>query len=409
MSARGPDEPALSALDAQGPCSVEGRVVDAHGAPLADVPVLVYRPALVGDSPASPFSGPAAWSVPRARVRQELARGSTGEGGTYRIDGLPPGVAIVRVLPGPGLDAVRETELAPGAPARVDAACAPFAWVTGRVLTPPGPLDKLQVLVGADGVAGDCLPEMWEPHAESVVAAVQPDGAFRAGPLPGGAAKLVVLWRTTGVWSDVIELAARRVELTPEREAEIELDLRARYPGTLRVHLVIDGAPAPGNWVTLSAAGRSRSGWGRTTSRRGVAELVGAGGEHHVWIEAGDGSFRHRVDEPATVPPGSVARLQVDLRLAPGTLRVLDAATGSPLRRTFVTVLAGDASDHRPLRDHLVTDDTGAVELVCPVGARLRVGRAGDRALETGDLDALAAVEWTRAGPRPAEVALGRR
>ncbi len=401
----------VARLQDAGRARIEGVVRAGDGAPLADTAVILYRPALLDDSPESPFFKGWVWSdEDERRFRKEVGRTTTGPEGRFVLSDAATGHAIVRVLPGPGLEVVRELDLLPGDAPWLDVLCGPFSYVVGELLVPPGvSLEGLEVLVGVSEHTQHKSIELWEPDVEAAGSRVRPDGSFRVGPLAIGETCIALVYSATGVERDRGDgLILRDIDFSVDRPGDVGLDfdLRADFWGNLEVALQVDGAPADGYTITLANDVHWAQG---TTSGGGASRLVAAGGDYRVRVQPRDRRFEVVLENAVTVPPGGVGRTRVDLALERHELRARCEEDDTAASNAKLLVMTTDR-DGRVLQSRVTTDDAGGVQLAYPAGtvlwitpdAQERWPRFWTREL----IDDLPAVEWTDVGPVPAVVEL---
>ncbi|MCU1373214.1 MAG: putative cell wall-binding domain [Actinomycetia bacterium] len=354
--------------------ALAGRVVDATGAPVADVCVVAMG--LAGPD------GPG------------IAATSTGSDGRYRLGGLLPGTYSVGFSdcdPVPTyVDTTRTgITVVEGAASAADATLALGGFLAGRAVDSSGtPIGSVCVLVA-------------DPATEGQLGATTTarDGTYRVGPLPAGTA--IVLFSDCGPTPSLIAqflgggldvAAARRVSISPAVTAagnDVTLVRGATIAGT-----VDDGTGTPHRGACLSADVPGAT--GLSTGASALAETDGtfvlgglAAGTYHVGVgrcPATDGAGvdisvaagQRVTDVRLALPASHVARLagsgRVDTAVAvAGSLpssTVLLARDDSPVDALAATPLAAflDApllltpSDHLApsvlayLREHKVTD-----------------------------------------------------
>lgn len=282
-------------------------------------------------------------------------------------------------------------------------------WLVGKLIGPPeASFEGLRILAN---------PVQTEPGEEEArmdlrrpEVPVAKDGTFRCGPLPAGETRVILQlpeielpgfggsMSTEGMGRDL-----GTVTLAPEADTEREFDVRDLFPGSIRLRVRVNGAPAasalvevvnadPGNviaTVQLDANGEGTSG----PVFPGVHRLVSG---------PGDGTWIHLASVQPVVKSGVRVDVEFDIQLFRGTLHLIDAGSGKPLAASHI-VLAPEEMREAPQTARVRTDDQGIVELSLPAGRFL---------IETGEMAGFfdpatsAVVDWTSSGPIPKELAL---
>ena len=230
------------------------------------------------EGPDGPVAGATVWS--------QSAKATSGADGTFTLDGVTPGPAVVIVAAKRGLTATKESRFevaADGPSPEVVLRLAKSAVVRGRVTTADGsPLRDARVAVQPKT---DDPQQVWinmQPVDWRNAHAVRPDGTYEA-ELGGTSGSFVV--HAMDAAHGTAESAAITVQ---EGRADYEADLRLGAGGVLRGRVTTGGRGVAGADVTLTKHVEQDGGMRFRTS------MIGGGGAT-VWAVTGeDGSFEAR-------------------------------------------------------------------------------------------------------------------
>jgi hypothetical protein len=248
----------------------------------------------------------------------------------------------------------------------------------------------------ADFAVERLCEDTWLP-LEAVPASDVP--TFRARRLPPGRAGLV--WRGPQVglpdgfdgWDNSAPLGAWGVvELAAGRTERVEVDVRVRWPGSLRVQVMRDGAPLADHVVEIAPLDGAAV-TGAVSDHDGVALVRHVPpGDWELFVRPVERAWRFRVPERATVLPGIELPVVVAVPLAKGSVRLVDATTGEPLAMRRVWLFEQDDRS-----TSLTSDAAGRLSLELPPGSYgVQDGSGGKRV----------GLEWGAAGPLVQEIAL---
>lgn len=234
--------------------SVSGRVTYDDGAPAAGTAVALVRPALDGDSDASPLIQMGGMGSPEGMFRRELATTTSDQGGGFRLVAPRDGSYLVRAAMGDGTDAFSELFTLAGEHREgLELVLSRPGSISGTIHAPAGAaVEGLTVWIRPDlpgGRGGELI------HRTS--AALGADGRYSISSVRSGPATVYLALppfvRHGGGWSSIsqwsIEHPYGGVELgTVEIPAggTLEQDFTpADFPGTLELHVRVNGRPAP--------------------------------------------------------------------------------------------------------------------------------------------------------------------
>jgi hypothetical protein len=383
---------------------VAGRVVTgAHKTPFAGAKVVLAQK---GSEESGFFSD---------GMRTDTKEATSDAQGRFAFEGVAAGEWIATASRGPLFTArsaltvaagtaVRETEIVLPAP----------AWLAGKLIGPAGAsfgdLRALAVPVAKDEAEAERLNDAAYFAREDAAAKITPAGTFRLGPLPAGDVRVSLLLPdivfpsesgSSSIDGQSIDLGT--VTLSAEGDTGKDFDVRDRSPGTIAVHVRVNGQPGASHLVVVNEQGEFP---------RAAATIVldAQGFGHSAWIKPGTYSFEtqptgnawiDRASARPTLKSAESIELDIDIALVKGRLHVLDSATGKPIPNGDISLHFDDENGGGSAR--VKTDSKGDADLQLPLGKfRVIAGTV------TGYFqpDRSVAIEWTPAGPVPAEVKL---
>ncbi|MEE8468282.1 MAG: hypothetical protein V3T22_07490, partial [Planctomycetota bacterium] len=191
------------------------------------------------------------------------------------------------------------------------------------------------------------------------------------------------------------------VEVQAGEEAWVDFDLTQTFPGAIVLDVSVNGEPAPSLVAVAAQSGEGRDqarvvGHLDAQSRVRLFPLFIGDWDLYVWPIEMIWTYRHPV--PVPLGPAGEVELTIDITVAGGRVRILDAADGTPLVQRNIWVV-GVMGKH-------ITDSEGWIDL------RLTPGTYELR--DTGDGEGLGyggpptSLNWTSAGPGREEVRLTR-
>lgn len=411
-------------------------VVDAEGWPLAEVDV----PSLQGN-----IVRPVEIGLGRGRVvggvvrRGDLAQVVPGvEVALYRIiEGAPgtPSMSVPRwtrsdakgrfvftgVPKGTWLLCCREGELVTKAVrVRIESNSGPAVRArlrfpelfpfTGRLLAPAGASwDGLRIGLHRQGDlgSGEVDADSEASYPVSALSEIGEDGRFRIGPVAAGSYLLAIdqpdplrhVPTRMGVFApSPINLGP--ITIGPGATLHKEIDLGKRTPGFLRVSGTLNGKSLAGLTVLVVRARDRRyavNGVRLDAKGRGKIGPVPPGA-YRLLVQDPDGVWLH-LGERCVVPAGGVAEGRVDVVTTPGTLRLVNNATGDPLTGRLALRLAGLPATAAATLD---PDEEGRLRMDLPAG-RYFLHRVDQDGKKVGRKKT---IEWTAGGPVPSVLAL---
>jgi len=331
-------------------------------------------------------------------VEERTLEDATGSDGTVTFDRVTPGEYGLFAELG-DLTATEESfEVGEGADARVTLRLPESGALAGRITGIPA--EAFAALRAETALIG--APDRWPPRMRGEGSVeIDAEGRFLiTGLLPcehtvrmrTGTSKIQYTASSgTRTQPLVLELGTVTIEAGVERSETF--DASAFAPGRIVVEARVNGEPARGLTVLLSAADSHASAGG----------TLDVDGEHVVepafpgtWtarIWPLTGAWRHQHPDPVELAPGGDATLRIDIETGRGRLLVRDAATGEPAAGRTVFL---DGNERRTL------DDDGVLEAELPTGS---VGLSGTW-VPFGDTTPPVSVLWGPEGPNVDEVSL---
>jgi RNA polymerase sigma-70 factor, ECF subfamily len=389
---------------------LRGRVVSAGGAAVGGVQVLLLRPAQQNDSSASPIQPPNMSTGNPELYRKQLDAVESEADGSYAFRISRGGDYVVYAESANGLCAASSIQsLADGdSRAGIELAFAPGGVVSGTVRAPGGTsCAGLRLWIGPELVVGPAWHRQllaMEEKARTLGA----DGSFAFEDLPAGMTQAVLLLPGDahptanghgGTWNridlDRFELGAGQT---------LVRDLEATLPGTFTLEVRVNGVPAIGSGFALEHPYE-------TPNRPSLnAVLDGSGGYGPAQLFPGPWSVRVN-DAPGMTPvpievtAGGETHNVVDVIVATGSLRVLDAA-GAGLAGRTVSVFYTPGGSHAVSCARATADAQGQASLTLAPGSYLlRLDAPSGRPIPfLGPEDVTVPLTWTPQGPTTAEI-----
>lgn len=358
--------------------TVSGMVLDGN-VPQANV--LVELTPFVPEPAENDSAGFQSYFQARQAARNDAREVRADGAGRFEFKGIPAGRFALQARINSTLIAKLGPLECPGETEGLELRLPPSGMLSGRLIGPEGAnfaglqlkLD-LQVRDASpwsfhfrmlDGLAGDPPLQLnrttgqysFGPVATGTYAVSLSSGKFEFPSGFGGSTTM-----------DGPQLPLGEVELTAG-VVERDFDLRAQFPGWFELDVSLDGVPGASLVVQATLApGTERTGSsviGAQLNDLGAARCGPAfPGSWSVSVRPIEADWSWTAPTPVTVNPGAVARLRYDIQLARGSLRVLDATSGEPLRDHAIFLVTGDGSLARKS-----TNSSGEVELALPHGS----------------------------------------
>ena len=329
----------------------------------------------------------------------------TDSAGRVGFPGLEPG-AYVLTARAEGAEGVEAAfEVRSGETVQVRLVVPDTTVLTGRFQGPPG-----------TSFAGYHLWAFAESDDISFLdAEVSSDGSYRIGPVQVGArvelrlqlparAEVHADGSVSFVSRESIDIEPFAVPSTPEPQRDF--DIRDRFPGQARVHVVVDGKAPKGLQVLFMS--RSNGTERADLGADGAADvgpllpgkwtvLVGHPEEYWAWVRP----------EPVEVAAGQTVDCALEVKLHRGTLRVLEADSGKPLAGRTV-IFSGPMHQGRPTgMPRAQVGPDGTVEMTMAAGT-YEVQDANDGKAFDWDSKISVKLEWTHEGPSLEEIRLNK-
>lgn len=302
--------------------------------------------------------------------------------GRFEFSGVPAGRYMLQSRVNAGLIAKLGPIECPGATEGLELRLPPSGTLVGRLIGPEGArFDGLHLKLGLR--VADAGADPWAIHFRSLDS-LQGDlpsklnagtGEFRVGPVVVGTYAVSLSSGNFEVprgfdGSSTTEgprIPLGEIELTPG-VVERDFDVRAEFPGWLELDITLDGLPAAGLIVeafTELTGGRHGSNQiAAKLDERGFARCGPAfPGSWTLHVRPIDSSWSWSSPAPVTLAPGASPRLRYDIQILRGSLRVLDPASGEPLRDHALFLRMDGGSLVRRS-----TNSSGEIELVLPGG-----------------------------------------
>lgn len=290
----------------------------------------------------------------------------------------------------------------------------------GRVIAPAGAdFDGLAVFLGP---RMDASAMFW-PEAS---APVDPSGRFVLEPLEPGHGYVVLaeadlfegFQSARGDGIVVGSWVLGEVDVPERGTLEREFPLLDDFPAVVRIRVRLDGSePSPLIVRVLSENGGFPTYGGRLDAGEELRERVPRG-SYRVLVCDPDAGWDHEQGELFVAESGATPTLDVPIRLARGSVRLVDATSGEPLADR--TVLVGRA---KPIETSVQavarvrrTDATGRLELLLPpttyvleldpADPLLSNIRAAGYDIEAPRADRYVVLGWSEHGPSESELRL---
>jgi hypothetical protein len=400
----------------QPPLTIAGRVLAHDGSPRAGVEV-----AAQSSTPSSTHEGGRAFYGGEG-FGDEVLRVTTAADGTFVLEGLEQGdydvaAGAQRASSAWALDV-------PAGTTDLELRLPPIGRVEGRLVPAFRGVENCRIRLvstvdrGTD--LGDHGLRLMHLVRNGGSAYVDGEGRFTIEDVSAGSYRVEVSHRgsdisfgTSSISGHSHSIECGTIQIVADTTTPLELDVSELNPGTVRVRVLVDGAPMPGLLVRVIQSGeRPIDLAGARTDAEGLAEAWPiAAGTVIVSVSATSGGMANTGGNwslPApgvhSVVGGEVVDLKVSVTLATGDLTFVDA-DGAPLaERVFQAGLEG-ASGTSVVR----TDGDGVARLTLPVGTY--VVTTNDRGFETPTETRAAGgptatIEWTVDGPLEERVVL---
>jgi len=395
--------------------AIAGHLTTASGAPAAGVNVLLLEPAEVDDSNGSRILAPNTMTSDANRWRRQVGATTTEADGSFHFPITTAGSFIVCAGDQGGLRSFSDVFVLAAGESRSDLELAlpQGGSVQGTVFGPDGaPCAGMRLWVGAIDEEDPMQFVRLRKEARTIAA----DGSFAfedlsAGTLtaylflPEPTAPLALRSGSAG-W-DRISLGT--FELAPGEQAARYLEAPVK-PGQLSIDVSCNGQPAAGVQVTLSIQGA-------TSWRESVRFTTDASG-HFGPVQLFPGAWEATASDlqagwsesvPTAVQLASAgsAQAQIDVQVADGTVRLLDAS-GSPIANRGLRVVpdlgANGGSFVITSNRRQTTDADGRVRLVLTAGT-YEISLNQENGLpQMGPDVPTVTLHWTLQGPQEAEL-----
>ncbi len=402
---------------------IAGSVRHADGTPGVHALVGLFRPAAESDGDASAFApAEAANSDDASRLRIVRSWTRADEEGRFHFEVSEPGTWVLRADRGPLLcaatppfvllEGVSRTDLLVELPAA--------AWVGGRILAPEGAdFDAVWVELRANGEA----VSPWHPDTLLGGAVLRcradAEGRYRLGPARPGFHTLAIALdagatsreRTRPVAGNSIPAGDLYL---PPGETGHDLDLRAGFPGSIRV--VFRCMLPPGlseqrvrarvEPLDEQRVVESRSVDGVLGEPIEIAPLLPGSWDVSVLLPR-IGPWRMRPPAPVHVFAAARTEVVIDAEFARATLELLDAREDGPLQAGVVEV-GSLAGLELQWTQQVRVGTGGRLELLLPLGSYAVTALEEGLDRDTADRSGWSSFEWTSAGPVPRRLRVAR-
>lgn len=377
---------------------VRGRVL-AHGtlAPAAAVVVSLRRELVARDSGRSSFD---------SNREQERSTTSAADG-SFAFEALPDATWIVEAQANAFVRAARSVVVAPEArEPSIELVLPATGTLSGTLRAPDGAsFEGLSVLVlpaALDERERSRLALV--PSRANVTIPIARDGAFVSPALPLGKASVSLVLpesrqTTRAGWTSATQpqRALGDVEIV-EGNVQREFDLRATFPGALKVVARINGAPAANVNVHAYGSDPSQGMVAMSLDAQGRGTLAGLVPDSYQ-LKLVDPDFAWTIEDwrRFEVGPGATLDVELDLVRHEFDVAFVDDATGEPLRETQLSI----AFEAAFTSTAITTDARGRAKLSLRPGKHFvrHRGAATDR---------VGTLVWLESGPDPATVRVPR-
>ncbi len=335
--------------------------------------------------------------------------------GRFAFEGVPAGQWDVSASRGPLFTAQVALTVVAGTPApEVEIVLPAPAYLAGRLIGPEGAsfadLRMRATPTSKDEDEAERMRDVFFWSGEETSVLLSATGAFRIGPLPVGDVAVSLLMpgivnpvENGSSTSDGQSVDLGTVTLSSDGDTVRDFDIRERFPGTIAVRVRVDGVPAASHVVLITEAGE----YARTAGAiRLDAQGVGRSGpllpgNYSFLTRPLDSAWLDRSSARRTLKAAESIALDIDVQLVTGTLRVLDAATNALVASRDISL---QYEDEKGGTSAVVrTDAQGEARLQLPLG-RYRITAGSVSGWIAPDRSVV--IDWTPAGPVPAEVKL---
>ncbi len=335
--------------------------------------------------------------------------------GKFSFQEVPAGVYTLRASDGKLLNAQVQLRIVQDQePITTEVVMPAPAFLVGKLIGPEGArFDGLR-LVARPAEQKENEHAAWRNRefvflydAAAVIAA---DGTFKHGPLPAGESAVSLCLPTVEVprvhgssGSEGMQQFLGTVTLLPGQETHKDFDLRELFPGTITVRARVNNEPASSAivYVEQMPKGQLASAIVLDAHGEGTSGAI-LPGAYRLVAGPIDGSWVYADKTALTLGPSASLATNLDVRLSPGVLRVLDAKTRQPLANTQVFLTPDDGSvDARSTR--ATTNERGEARWTIAPGP-YRVSAGAFPSLSTAQPPVT--VDWTLSGAVPPEVAV---
>jgi hypothetical protein len=335
--------------------------------------------------------------------------------GRFVFEGVPAADWEVRASRGPLFEARSALTVVAGtAVLEVEVALPAPAWLSGKLIGPEGAsfenLRMQAMPVTKDEDEAERIRDALFFSRDEATVTVSPTGAFRIGPLPIGEVsvslvlpELVIPHENGSSTVNGASIDLGSVALSAEGDTHKDFDVRAQFPGSIAVRVRVNGQPAASHLVLInedseyqpraSAVQLDAQGFGRSGPVKPGTYVFLTSPLDCAWIDKS--SVRR------TLKAGESIEVDIDVQLVTGKLHVLDAATSAPVANGSISLEYEGERGGSSARGR--TDSKGDAQLQLPLG-RFRVMAGNVSGYFPPDQSVV--IDWTPAGPVPAEVKL---
>lgn len=371
------------------------------------VPGVTVRltPHLEGKDPSDPFAFSGDMSA-RSALKAQTREQSTDQEGRFVFEAVARGQYDAVAAVNPIIRAIEKGIEVEGASVEIVLTLPGTGYLSGRIIGPPD--------AEYGGISVSAVPTLDKERVRWIRNAIpsstlDEDGRYRLGPLPAGSATVSVVLAATMVhgFSGSARLERPRMDIgeayVPSgSDAEMDIDMRDRFPGTLRVVARVDGELSPG--LQIRATCETDTATWQVNGQAGPdgTALLGVvfPGNWSLRVSTYDRAWSYEVPEQVVIEPGAAVQAVVDVLLYAGSLSIVDAESNEPLIEHSLFLMGNG------LLRQCQTDDGGRLWLTLPQGTYEIRGTMERNGRRLPSFEEGSEVEWTPAGPAPPVVSI---
>ncbi len=399
---------ALTVRVGPGAC-LSGRVIRPDGSPVADLEVLLLKPAEVDDSETSPILTKNMSTGDESRFRKVLDSIATDELGRFCFVLALEGPYVMHAEADGSEVSSGVHELTSAGKQGLQLVLPRGGWVRGTLRGSSGePCSGFRVGIEPESASrvNDTSARMRQLQSASrTIVVLETDGGFELGPVPAGPATVYLHLAEKTIRMGSMPLADTKMnrvkigKVTVEEGQVIERDFEVvELPGSIVLELTVNGAPAPGLQLLVHGAEGTGFGLRGETDANGTFGPTQAfPGNWTVEVFSFDYGWRSAWPGPIQVTSSAECRATVAIDVATAKVLFTDKETGKPLPNRPIAVFEDDF----PIRlgSPCVTDSDGSASFTLTSGNYIFVLDADDTVRAPTPDERSATLTWTPQGP----------